>query len=194
MDQDKVVAGVVGGSAAHLATGLARVGDLLALAAVKGNVFTAQLQHERAAQAVVLNSAPQAATAGLPSQLESSTPLGQGGPVAPVEGSSAAVTGLSGALAVELGATKRESVFVRWQRSQSQQQDGREVRTDKNNNDNKMQVRTTIHNDNILKDRKTIRHKCTPCVTKAINVKINKTTSINIIVTYSRKEGGCIKG
>lgn len=152
MDQDEVVAGVVGGSAAHLgATRLARLGDLLALVAVKGKVFTAQLLHERAAQAVVLNSAPQVETAGLPSQLEeeSSTPLGQGGPVAPVEGSSAAVTGLSGALAVELGATKRESVFVRWQRSQSQQQDGREVRTDKNNNDNnKMQVRTAIHSNN----------------------------------------------
>lgn len=141
----------MGGSAAHLgATGSARLGDLLALAAMKGNVFTAQLLHGRAAQAVVLNSALQVATAGLPSQLEeeSSTPLGQGGAVAPVEGSSAAVTGLSGALAVELGATKRESVFVRWQHSQSQQQDGREVRTDKNNDNNKMQVRTAIHNNN----------------------------------------------
>ena len=74
----------------------------------------------------------------------SAAPLGQGGPIARGGGSSAAATGQSGAPAAEPEATRRESVFVRWRRCQSLQRGGREVRTENNNNNNRLQVRTAV--------------------------------------------------
>lgn len=154
---------VVVGSAAHLgATGLAPLGDLLALAAANGSLFTAQPAHVRAAQGVGLSSAVQVAATELAAKLEegSAAPLCQGGPIAQGGGSSPAATGQSGALAAEPEATRRESVFVRWRRCQSQQRGGREVRTDKDNNNNRIQVRTDIHSQQQqhMQDKYTCTH------------------------------------